>query len=139
MPRRKKPVKRVREADLENKHCAELNAEGWKTWKQSGLGRAGRPDRHLMGPRGENGHIEWKKPGEVPTPLQADELDQLEMMYHSVAACDSLESARKFVNAVDYSTPETTWLKYGWRQRWKIEHPDGASLPKMIKRGFKRG
>ncbi len=136
--RRSAPKKRVRETDLERKHCGELEAKGWKCWKQSGLGRAGRPDRHYMGPRGENAHIEWKVPGEVPTALQTDELDQLEAMGHTVAACDLLKSAQRFINAVDRSKPDDAWYDRGWRLRWQHEHPDGKPLPKKIARGLKR-
>ncbi len=138
--RRSAPKKRVRETDLERKHCGELEAKGWKCWKQSGLGRAGRPDRHLMGPCGEDAHIEWKKPDEVPTPLQADELDQLEAMGHIVAACDSLASARQFVNGVmDKTMADSLWTDMPWRKRWDKEHKGGKPLPKKIKQGFKRG
>ncbi len=134
--RRSAPKKRVRETDLERKHCGELEAKGWKCWKQSGLGRAGRPDRHYMGPRGENMHIEFKVPGEVPTALQTDELDQLEAMGHTVAACDSLESARLFVKD---TVTKQLWRYRSWRERWQYEHPDGKPLPKKITRGLKRG
>lgn len=132
MPRRKPAKLPVREGALEAKHCRILEDLGWKCWKQSGLGRAGRPDRHLMGPLGISLHIEWKRPGEVPTTLQAGELDELGAMGHHVAACDSIESADKFVTSAKCDGP---WAMMHWRQRWRHEHPRGAGLPPEVKRG----
>jgi hypothetical protein len=129
VPRRKKPVKVVTEGSLEAAFGEDLAPYGWKYWKQSGLGRAGRPDRHLIGPHGENGHIEWKRPGQLPTKLQCQELDELEAMGHKVAACDSIESAWKFTDALDTQEPDVAWYGMGWRWRWAIEHPGGIRLP----------
>lgn len=126
MPRRVKFQPRVREADLERRHCRELEGEGWKCWKQNGLGRAARPDRLLLGPNGESAMIEWKRPGEVPTALQAGELDTLEAMGHLVACCDSLASARVFVASLLLRRVD------GWRKRWGIEHPHAKkALPSL--------
>jgi hypothetical protein len=126
LPRRTKAKLPVREGAIEERFAAAPIMHGWKYWKQSGLGRNSRPDRHLMGPSGENGHIEWKRPGEVPTEAQAMELDDLEYMGHRVACCDSTESASLFVAALTKKLP---WVLMGWRQRWRHEHPLGKKLP----------
>lgn len=149
MPRRTRAKLPVKEGALEERFGQELAAKGWKYWKQSGLGRAGRPDRHLIGPNGASLHIEWKRPGEVPTPLQAGELDDLEDMGHRVACCDSLESARLFVRFYAIGEPleeqldssgkspinrHGRWHELGWRARWRREHPAGKALPPMRSR-----
>jgi hypothetical protein len=132
VPRRLTAKLPRREKDLEGAHVRELEALGWRCWKQSGLGRAGRPDRHLMGPLGEDAHVEWKREGEAPTPLQAQELDELERMGHLVAACDSLVGARMFVEEVShhvYMNRLHTTRPQGWRRRWREWHPKGPDLP----------
>jgi hypothetical protein len=119
MPRRVIKVRQVTEAMIENRSVQEHEARGWKCWKQSGLGRAGRPDRHYMGPGGISCHIEFKRPGEFPTKLQQQELDELELMGHFVAACDSVDSAKEFTESVEKRTP---WAYHSWRHRWVLEH-----------------
>lgn len=129
MPRRVVKVRPVTESMIENKSVEEHEGRGWKVWKQSGLGRAGRPDRHYMGPLGVNCQIEFKKPGEFPTKLQQQELDTLEIMGHHVAACDSVDSAARFTNSVaelammaGRRVGSKHWCTLPWRERWLREH-----------------
>lgn len=127
MPRRSKAVLPKREGALEDAFGKDLVGKGWKYWKQSGMGRASRPDRHLIGPNGISGHIEWKRPGEVPTLAQGDELDELEALGHKVACCDSGHSAFNFMYALcGITKDDRAWVKKSWRIRWWEEqktHP----------------
>jgi hypothetical protein len=127
LPRRTKAKLAVTEKSLEDAFGQHITGQGCKYWKQSGLGRNSRPDRHLILPNGISGHIEWKRPGEVPTTLQADELDELEALGHRVACCDSGDSALKFFHGLIGALKEDrSWIRKSWRIRWWEEqktHP----------------
>jgi hypothetical protein len=137
LPRRTKAKLAVSEKTLEGNFGQYVTGKGWKYWKQSGLGRNSRPDRHLMGPNGVAGHIEWKRPGEIPTEAQADELDELEALGHRVACCDSGDSALRFMYGLcGKGKDDRAWVKKSWRIRWWEEqktHPWRVkSLPQKM-------
>ena len=53
----------------------------------------GWPDHLLLGPEGRTVFIEFKKPGEEPTPIQVHTHAQLRKLGHTVLLCDSFEQA----------------------------------------------
>ena len=86
--RSRKPLER----DIEKKACKGIRALGGITRKMNGLGFRSWPDRLIIG-NGFAFWIEFKRPGEEPTPLQRKLHDQLGRMSQTVYVFDNAEQA----------------------------------------------
>jgi hypothetical protein len=86
------PKKRVLERGIENRACKEIVKLGGLTRKMNGLGNRSWPDRLIIG-FGVQYYIEFKKPGEDPTPLQLKLHRELRKRGHIVLVLDNVEDA----------------------------------------------
>ena len=100
-----------RERDIEDdfvKFAATLNCVAEKLVT---LGKRNFPDRSIFCPGGRLFFIEFKMPGEEPTPGQAKKIARLRAMGFTVHVCDNIEQAkqvlRDFLDVRDGDAPNT--------------------------------
>lgn len=89
MPRKKKVLERHIEKPTVAYAKKKYNVDGVK---MNILGRASMPDRLFLFPDRPR-WIEFKRPGEEPTPLQADKIAQLRELGYEVEVHDNKEQA----------------------------------------------
>lgn len=70
-------MRRVRESTIEDRVVKWAKGRGILARKMNGLGNASWPDRMFVLPNGVVAFVELKRPGEEPTPLQYDCLQEL--------------------------------------------------------------
>lgn len=77
------------------KRCADLaRAHGWYTRKWASPSHRGVPDRLFL-KDGDWIAIEFKAPGNKPTPLQADEIEQIREHGGGAIWCDNVDDFKK--------------------------------------------
>ena len=81
-------IKKLLERDIEKSACKQIRALGGLTRKMNGLGFRSWPDRLIIG-NGFAFWIEFKRPGEEPTPLQKKLHKQLRKLGQKVYVLDS--------------------------------------------------
>lgn len=90
--------RRQSESSIENS-CRDIaHALGWLSRKMNGLGFRSWPDRFFVSPRGRRGRsfwVEFKRPGEVPTPDQERMIAELRARGESVYTLDNKEDFKK--------------------------------------------
>lgn len=98
---KKAALKGPLESASENKVVSAMKKLGWKAYKLNGMGQASKPDRLFIGPHNTHVFVEFKREGEFPTVLQAEELLELYRLGHSVAVCVGLEDFLKVRAAME--------------------------------------
>jgi hypothetical protein len=86
-------VKPVREASVEAEGCAYARERGWIEFKITSPSKRGFPDR-FYARWGTILLVEWKKPGEGPTPQQAKRHRELRAAGVLVCVIDNMDLAR---------------------------------------------
>lgn len=88
-----KPKPRVfrLERDLEDACVRYSHERGCVTRKMNGRGFRAWPDRLVLFPGNVHEFVEFKKPGEEPTPLQRKLHRMLRRLGHTVHVCDNFE------------------------------------------------
>lgn len=81
------------EKDIERPACAYAESRGWFEAKIAKSNKNGMPDR-IFHRRGFTLYIEFKAPGEKPTPQQIRRHEQLRAQGIPVHVIDNLEDAR---------------------------------------------
>lgn len=71
----------------------------WVAWKFSPDGTNGLPDRIILGPNAVIFFIEFKRPGEKPTRLQAYIHKLLRDLGFDVYVCDNVAEAKKILRS----------------------------------------
>jgi hypothetical protein len=82
----------IRERDIEKKVTDWAKKNSWLTYKFVSPSNRGVPDRVFIR-AGIIIWIEFKAPGKVPTPLQAQTIKKMKAQGCEVYVCDSVESA----------------------------------------------
>ena len=82
----------IRERDIEAKAVKWAKDKGWLTYKFVSPSQRGVPDRVFIR-AGIIIWIEFKAPGKVPTPLQAQTIKKMQAHGCQVYVCDNVESA----------------------------------------------
>lgn len=93
----------MRERDIEQYGVRQIEAAGGKAYKFTSPGRRSVPDRIVLWPEGIADFIEFKAPGQKPTPLQAREHEKLRALGFPVMVIDSKEGVDDYM------------LSRGWR------------------------
>lgn len=88
------------EAALESKACAYATKKGFHVRKFTSTSRSGVPDRIFFSPTGKTGLIEFKAPGEKPSPLQLYEIGELEKRHIPVIWTSCLTTAKAFIDSL---------------------------------------
>ena len=88
------------EATLESKACAYATKKGFHVRKFTSTSRAGVPDRIFFSPTGKTGLIEFKAPGQKPTPLQMYEIGELQKRSIPVIWTSNLNTAKTFIDSL---------------------------------------
>lgn len=81
------------EKDIERPACAYAESRGWFEAKIAQSNKNGMPDR-IFHRRGFTMYVEFKRPGEKPTPQQIRRHEQLRAQGIPVHVIDNLEDAR---------------------------------------------
>jgi hypothetical protein len=85
--------RKEKESSIEGRVCRWANGQGIKHRKMNGLGNVSWPDRLFLLPNGIAAFIELKRPGEEPTPLQYDCMQELLDRKQYVAWFDDSDAA----------------------------------------------
>lgn len=91
------PLKKTEKAGVEMPVVRWANARGIDAWKINGMGARSRPDRQFMIPGGKPFWIEFKRPGEGLTPLQADTIAKMLRNGYDVEVHDDPEEAKRAI------------------------------------------
>lgn len=91
----------ILEKDIEKAFCREAKKRGCLCWKFVSPGRAGVPDRILIGEGGSVIFIEFKQQGKKTRPLQKRIHDELRARGHTVLVIDSLDAVEVFWSQQD--------------------------------------
>lgn len=83
----------VSELYIEQKVCEWARKQGWKAPKLASPENTGFPDRTFLLPKGRVVFIEFKKPGEKPTPKQVWWHNELKKLGQEVYVCDDINDA----------------------------------------------
>lgn len=86
----------ILEKDIEKAFCREAEKRGCLCWKFVSPGKAGVPDRILIGDEGLVIFIEFKRPGGKLRPLQLRICQKLVDMGRSVVVIDSMDEVSRF-------------------------------------------
>lgn len=95
-----RPRKRKLERNVEDRAVRHAKERGWVARKMNGLGFRSWPDRLFLPPHSERRHhllvrafwVEFKRPGEEPTPDQARVHRDLRARGEVVHVCDSFDA-----------------------------------------------
>ena len=87
----------VRESAIETYLRDQVKAKGGRAYKWVSPGNIGVPDRLIVFPGGTIYFRELKAPGKKPTPLQAKQLEKLQVMGFDVGVIDSKDKVDDFI------------------------------------------
>jgi hypothetical protein len=91
-------MKKILERNVEHPITDYAKERGCLSRKMNGLGYAGWPDRMFIGPKGEIGFLELKRPGQVPTALQAAMIIELRGRGVKADWTDNVVGGRQFID-----------------------------------------
>lgn len=113
--------RRYREMDREGQALVrKMNGMGYRSWE----------DRLFLGPWGRTLWIEFKRPGEKATPLQANHHQQMYRMGHMSHVVDNVTVGKRLIDALFCDTcAACTGLK-GWY--YNIELCDECASPDAL-------
>ena len=86
------------EKQIEKKVCDYAKQQGCLVFKFTSPNNRSVPDRIIIAPGGKVGFLELKRPGNKPTPLQADTLRKLKEQGCHAEWTDSVEGGKQFVD-----------------------------------------
>jgi hypothetical protein len=87
------------EAPIERRVVKWAKAQGCIVCKLQGQGNKGYPDRLFILPNGKTAFIEFKRPNEVPEPLQAVRIRELKALGHNCEVFDNDTRAITWLSA----------------------------------------
>ena len=93
------------EKHIEKKVCDHAKKRGCLVFKFTSPNNRSVPDRLISAPGGKVGFLELKRPGNKPTPLQADTLRKLKEQGCFAAWVDSVEEGCGFVDSLTEKKP----------------------------------
>ena len=88
------------EKHIEKKVCDYAKQQGCLVFKFTSPNNRSVPDRIIIAPGGKVGFLELKRPGNKPTPLQADTLRKLKEQGCHAGWTDSVEGGKQFVDTL---------------------------------------
>jgi hypothetical protein len=91
-------MSRVLEKTIERNVVNYALKKGIESVKLNGMGKRSHPDRMFLGPRGRVLFIEFKKPGEEPTPLQKHLHKKWKRLGHKVYVVDNVTIGRELID-----------------------------------------
>lgn len=87
------------ESEIEKAVAKYARSKGCYVRKFVSTSRAGVPDHYFLTPAGVSFFIEFKKPGEKPTPLQAREIKLINANRGNATWTDNLTSGKRIVDS----------------------------------------
>lgn len=92
--------RKVLEKDIESAVCRYAKTQGWRALKFVSPNYRSVPDRIFFKHPGRVFFIEFKRPGEKPTPKQAMEIERLKSEGFQVFVIDNVEAGRKVIDSL---------------------------------------